>query len=175
MSITRIHWSQVPSAHGPLQTAEPAWALWPDPVDHDLCFAEAGFKGFADSDEQWDADFSMLIDDLMTCLSRVGDPVLLSGIQPVQKIGWLRKKTASLQESIEYAATTDGLPPCCVGFGQPPGAQLIASDGHPLFWLYLRPPLIFQEVLESVAGDRKVMETDLDWSILTPRVPSRHR
>ena len=171
MGIERIHWGAIPPDLGPLGTPRPCFALWPEPVDHDRCFAEAGFSAFADTDDDWDADFDAFIERVLGVLSRCGEPEVLAGEPPVRPIGWFRKEEGTLRDTVACAATSDEFPPCWVGFGDPPAAHLVTSDGHPLLWIY-PGTLDVGDVLAAAAGDREVARTELDWSVL---VPAPHR
>ena len=155
-NISRLHWCEMPS--------DDRWeqfALWPEPVDHDECFATAGFTAFADSDATWDAEFETLLSSLIESLGSHGSPHLVRGETP-------EGATPSVVTSLLCAATDDQFQPCIVSFGSPAQAQLKASDGHPVLWLRLMPGLAFQPLLQAVAAGRPTKRTVLDWSALSP-------
>ena len=168
--IARIHWARVPPEHAPFEPGQPCWAIWPEPVDHDVCFEAAGFHGFADTDAQWDAEWTSMIDTLFTCLSQAGEPVLLSGTPPTIKQGWWKRRRGTIRETLEWATDTDSVPLCCVGFGEPPGAKIVAANGHPLFWIYLNQGIPFEQVMADISGPREIVNTELRWHHLAPLV-----
>jgi hypothetical protein len=74
-SIQRIHWADL-GAHRYEGRAGQLHVVWPSPVDHDACFAAAGFNKFADSDDVWDADFLAALERLVVepCFAAFGTP-----------------------------------------------------------------------------------------------------
>jgi hypothetical protein len=78
-SIQSICWDEVPaerfstSAVGAFGVVT---ALWPSPVDADDCFAQDGFTRFADLDEQWDREWSRIVQQLIdaSLVARVVQP-----------------------------------------------------------------------------------------------------
>src|SRR5690554_6946835 len=78
--LFQVHWSLVPSGDA-AQLAPPGrllLALWPAPVNHDVCFAAAGFTSFADNGEGWDKAAENLLHQVIAHLSRLGVPKLMS-------------------------------------------------------------------------------------------------
>jgi hypothetical protein len=62
MRISRVNWGEV--NNGRPEWSSPSgqlYAIWPSPVDHDLCFDAAGFADFGDSDDLWHRDFNDLV------------------------------------------------------------------------------------------------------------------
>ena len=53
-------------------------AIWPAPVNHDVCFKEAGFSLFGDNDADWDQAAERLLARVVGILSRHGAPKLVS-------------------------------------------------------------------------------------------------
>jgi hypothetical protein len=80
MKIARVNWAEITDVR-------PAWssgsgrlcAIWPSPVDHDACFAAAGFSDLGDTDEVWDAEFAELVETTVAVLGGIGKPVLTEG------------------------------------------------------------------------------------------------
>ena len=148
--VERVHWDVVESSEETLLAA-----IWPGPVDHDACFAEAGFTSFRDSDEAWDEEFEAITAALVEALSAYGPPELQGerdGQEPV----------AALLE----AAACDNAPRAVVRFGE--YLELSTGDGHSLFWLEIGQGalLSFEELVRRVAGGRRVDRTPLTWSAL---------
>jgi hypothetical protein len=80
MRISRVNW-------GELKNERPQWssmsgrlyAIWPSPVDHDLCFDAAGFADFSDSDDLWHRDFNDLVARVLESLGDLGTAILHEG------------------------------------------------------------------------------------------------
>lgn len=159
-----IHWSSLDSA--PVEgLPAPFFCVWPEPVDHDLCFEEAGFTAFADSDAAWDADLSQLVDDLLSYLGAFGKPCLIRGDLPVKR-RFLRSRTGSIADALVCAATDDQFQGCLIGFGKATSTAIAASDGHPIFWLGGLDSL--NSLLTVVARGRECAQTTLTWSAIWP-------
>jgi hypothetical protein len=148
--IERVHWGKV----GPC-----AWrgqkgtlfGVWPAPLDHDACFAEAGFKDFRDTDDAWEEEFEALLQRLVAAFARCGPTT--------------SKRPA---EVLARAARDDRFEPCVVELGAPPRALLSTSDGHPIVWIWLRDDAaeVWGEAL-GLAG-LPTVETALTWQRLLP-------
>jgi hypothetical protein len=80
MQTFTIHWSPVPRADESLSL----FALWPAPVNPDVCFQKAGFTDFGDGYEKWDADAGGVLTRLLGVLGSYGSPRLLS--KPASKL-----------------------------------------------------------------------------------------
>lgn len=176
-AIRSLHWDELPpeifagawtSGHGRVL------AVWPGPVDHDACFAAAGFSEFADSNERWDAEFIELIRSLVDFLRPIGGPRLHGGEYPKpglltalgRLVGHGRDKPSPL-DALVAAARDDRFPPCIVHFGDPVRAVVRTCHGHPLLWVWTAPTGPDREKLIGfVAGDRQVLNTTLDWKLL---------
>ena len=131
MTITRVNWAEVVDARPAWATPGwKLWAVWPSPIDHDGCFAAAGFRDFADSDDDWWSDFRDLVERLLDSLES-DRLALVSGQYPVEH-GRVRP---SLVDALVAAATDDNFEPCVVGAGAPPDRALRTSDGHPIVWI----------------------------------------
>jgi hypothetical protein len=162
MTIRHLNWDEV--AH-----AQPLWrprgwrllALWPSPIDHDTCFAGAGFSDFEDSDDAWHARFSELVADVVRERAHHGEPRLVEGEQPRKK----GRQTEPLRDALLAAASDDNFPACVVEFGSPRRALVRTSDGHPMLWIASSSDL--HEELQAVAakhgGARRLQ---LDWNKL---------
>lgn len=162
--IERLHWGHVGrrewrGARGEL------FALWPEPVDHDVCFRDAGFTAFADTDESWDVDFSALIERLLGRFARYGASTV-RGEAPRQT-----GDASSPILRLVVAAENDGFPPCFVSFGSPLRAVVMTSAGHPILWVWLEERVAsdWSEHLAALGRDHEVVETALRWEVLLPR------
>lgn len=81
-----VHYSQVCGDVARRYASEGSmlFALWPSPVNHDVCFREAGFTDFADGDETWDAHADGVLTRLLAELSSYGPPHLVS--KPAERL-----------------------------------------------------------------------------------------
>jgi hypothetical protein len=107
------------------------WALWPSPVDHDSCFEQAGFDDFADSDDEWNSGFALLVEDVVRVLGRLGVARLAEGEYP------RGRPRETLGDALVAAARDDNFAPCVVVFGEPAQGLVRTSDGHPILWMAL--------------------------------------
>lgn len=76
----QIHWSPVTRQEAP-ELALPnsqLLAVWPAPVNHDVCFERAGFTLFADNDPTWNQAADTLLARVIEYLSQFGESVLVS-------------------------------------------------------------------------------------------------
>jgi hypothetical protein len=127
------------------------FATWPAPLDHDACFAEAGFRHFCDTDDAWDAEFDELLERVLTALG---------------KCGATTAKNPS--EKLARAAHDDRFEPCRIELGAPARALLCTSDGHPIVWVWLRDDSLDAWNDALGAADRPTEETSLKWDRLLP-------
>lgn len=124
MKIARVHWAEITEARPSWSSASGRlYAIWPSPIDHDACFAAAGFSDFGDSDEAWDAEFAEFVEKTLAVLGEIG-----------KARGGPR---ASLRDALIAAARDDNFPPCVVSFGEPVVASVRTSDGHPILWIWI--------------------------------------
>lgn len=177
-AIRSLHWDE-PRLELPIPWTPGSGrvlAIWPAPIDHDACFAAAGFVDFADSNPGWDAEFRDLLRSLLHFLERTGQARLQTGEYPAERgaFAWLAhwvgppRATPNLDDALLAAARDDRFPPCVVQFGDPVRASVRSSSGHPLLWVWSAPGGPDREqLLSSVAGDRPVVNTPLDWNALT--------
>jgi hypothetical protein len=149
------------------------WAVWPSPVDHDLCFQSAGFDEMSDSDDAWDGEMSAIIARTVASLSDLGGGAVVDGEYLVGK-----KDGRSLHEALLAGTKDDNLQPPVVAFGEPPSASVRTSDGHPVLWIWLAEGDL-RERLPYVADGHPLAERQLNWAGLVPRPrplhPSRSR
>ena len=160
--IVKVHWGKVGEV-GPLR----CYAVWPQPVDHDRCFEQAGFTLFADSDAVWDESFFNLVANIVDTLEPFGALRVVEGELPVQGSRLLRAAfRGSIVDALVCAATNDQFPACSVEFGLAPEARIRTSDGHPILWITLRAPRSIEELLSRFVDGVPTVETNLNWSIL---------
>jgi hypothetical protein len=168
-----VHWSQVGGDAARRYASEGSmlFALWPSPVNHDVCFGEAGFTAFADGDETWDAHANGLLTRLLAELSSYGQPHLVS--KPAERHRpWYRRpfstpESFDLREQIELPIQWDELPDCVVAFGES-GVSLRTGSGHHIFWIVLpqREGSAFASMVDRVAASHPVVRTELRWESL---------
>ena len=171
MAIECIHWGDLGDRthrgdHGL------AFALWPQPVDHDECFQKAGFDCFADTDAAWDADFAILIQDVLAILATYGGPSVTGPSLVQRPFGRPGALATDLQlhERIALVARDDQFASCHADFGAPVRAALHASDGHPILWIWLHREVAQarDSKLRTIARGRHLVETTLRWDALLP-------
>jgi hypothetical protein len=146
-------------------------ALWPSPVEHDLCFRDAGFTEFGDNDDAWSERADAFLDRLLTELTTFGQPRLLS--KPIESAGrtllhpFRSSRVVDLREQITLPIAWDSLPECIVAFGGE-GVTLRTGQGHHLFWITLRAggPLDIEAFMHRVAGNEPFFQTTLRWECL---------
>lgn len=181
-----VHWGRVPDAQRPAWALHPgaSWALfavWPAPVNADVCFAEAGFTDFGDSDAAWESQASALWQCLLQALQLHGAPRLAStALLPPQP--WhqrlLRRPAPPphpLLEQLELPMQWDSLPPCELVFGDH-AAGLRSSDGHTLCWVLwpMAQADSFASLVQHLAGAHPVQQTALQWSALITGGSAHH-
>jgi hypothetical protein len=162
MAIRAVNW-------GELQDVRPVWlpegwglwGIWPSPVDHDVCFQEAGFDDFADSDGEWDSGFALLVEDVLGVLGALGVARLIEGEYPTER-GRMRK---TFCDALVAAARDDNFAPCVVVFGEPARGFIRTSNGHPILWLVLADAGA-AEVREKLGARHEVREGSLRWDKL---------
>ncbi len=162
MSAFTVHWS-------PVSSGPPLFALWPAPVNPDVCFSEAGFNDFGDADESWDRNADELLTRLLAELEKFGAPNLVSA--PLSKSPpWYQRPFAKrgkieLLEQIGLPIQWDQLPDCLVKFGE---ISLRTGNGHHLFWIEMpeSEAASFEQIVARVAGRHPVVLTHLKWEHL---------
>ena len=113
MRISRLNWGEVSEGRPSWSGASGRlWAIWPSPVDHDLCFESAGFTEFSDTDASWDSEFADLVGRLMGILENLGSATLSEGEYPVDG----GRTRSSVRDALIAAASVR------VELGDTPGA-----------------------------------------------------
>jgi hypothetical protein len=159
MPLRHLNWDEILDVHPAWRpSAWRLWALWPSPIDHDSCFAEAGFSDFGDSDEAWNTAFAALLEEVLICLNRYGEPRLLEGEQPTER----GRPRRTLGDALLAAATDDNFPACFVGFGSRTQALLRTSDGHPVLWVASSSDVL-ESLLAVAASYGGARRQTLDW------------
>jgi hypothetical protein len=159
--------------------------IWPAPMDADYCFAQAGFRDFADSDEKWDADWTQLVERAVMRLQLIGAPCIRQGTEAyeiVEPRSLARRLLAlllpetrptkrvrlSLTGQVVLVAEDDQFGEVIAEFGKPPRAVIWAGGGHRALWIEWTPDAILDrdEFLRIVADGRPVHETALKCDML---------
>ena len=168
-------------------------ALWPSPVDHDACFQAAGFDEFADSDEDWDAEWLDIVIRAIEYLQRYG-PIKIErsagACREDERPAWWQRlliwwwqrfgappgitfaSSLPISEQLVLASQHDQFGPCVVRFG---GVVLQTDSGHAILWIKMEDQTSFDppEIAEACAAGRPVAQRSLDWRHLRgeSRVP----
>lgn len=145
-----------------MPSAGRAGVLWPAPVDHDACFAAAGFRDFADTTPAWDADFATLLANVVAYFSEKGAGYLAAGEAPPPRYA----SPSPLVAALAAPARDDTFPWCEVRFGVPAALRIRTGAGHPLLFLWAEV-LDWRELLEAVGAQRPVTRLALEWERLT--------
>ena len=167
VSVFTVHWSPVSRA----ENGAELFALWPAPMNDDVCFRAAGFTDFDDADYSWDANADAVLDRLLGILSHYGQPALIS--KPAERAqSWLQSlfrkaEVFGMREQIVVPMNWDGLPDCVVAFGSS-GITLRTGKGHHIFWITVPAEcaMKFSDVAQQVAGSHPLLRTDLRWDRL---------
>jgi hypothetical protein len=162
-----IHWSRVPKSDENMAL----FALWPSPVNHDVCFQQAGFTVFGDGDESWDTDAEGLLTRLLEVLSGYGVPQQTS--KPAEKHRpWYRRPFSKpgildFREQVELPLRWDDMPDCVARFGTS-GVSLRTGRGHHIFWITMpdSEAASFPSIVARVAASHPIVQTDLKWEYL---------
>lgn len=170
----QIHWSPVARQEAPglaLPNSQ-LLAVWPAPVNHDVCFEHAGFTLFADNDAAWDQDAETLLARVIEYLSPFGQAVLVS--KPLlDDVPWYRRpfqtpRILSVHQQALLPMQCDCLPAFYALFGNR-RAALRTSDEHFLMWINL--PLSgpdTTQLIKSISGTWPVHQPQLRWHALIP-------
>lgn len=168
-----INWGEV-HGDGASPGAWKTYALWPSPVNEDVCFAEAGFTHFQYEDEQWsepywDAQAEILQQRLIEVLATIGTPALLSEPLRAKRVLatlWKPREPLPLADQLHLPILEDSLPEVVLRFGDV--LELRAGSGHELYWISLSSecPQNFDNVLAQIAGSWLVKQVQLDWTKL---------
>jgi len=169
-----LHWSRVPDEAAAAHVAPgmALLALWPAPVNADVCFHAAGFTDFADADEAWETRAEALAAALLRELAAYGEPRLLG--EPLRtrpglaaRVAGARPRELPLHEQLRAPAYHDSLPDAVVAFG--PEVWLRTGRGHELYWITLpaaEADAFAARALPRLAGDAPLHRTDLHWAPL---------
>jgi hypothetical protein len=170
----QIHWSPVPSedAGGLASPDCRLLAIWPAPVNHDVCFEEAGFTLFGDNDEEWDNAAEEVLRRVIENLSRFGAVKHVSKPLRDNPPWYLRlfqtSRELPLQQQALWPTHSDSLPTFHARFGDS-GAALWTGNGHFLLWIRL--PDVGPDAAEfvrTIAEPWTIVETRLRWAALLP-------
>ena len=149
-------------------------ALWPSPVNPDVCFAEAGFTDFGDADREWDVQADALLRRVLDTMATHFGAAQLRHSPLMKTPPWHRRLFARpaallLHEQLALPMQWDSLPPADIRFGSS-GARIRAGAGHLLMWIDWpsQAPLRFEAFVHGLAAGAPVMQTDLKWGALWP-------
>lgn|GEM_PF-2036613 len=165
-----VHWSLVPPTVEGSQEGTALAAVWPAPVNPDVCFEAAGFTDFGDADDAWERHADGLLERLIAELGVYGEPRLMSASLRTRP-GVARRllggegETLPLTEQIQAPMHHDSLPDAVVAFGSR-GVELRAGGGHVLYWITLPASELdrfISWVLPRLAGGAPLHETALEW------------
>ncbi|MDD4963647.1 MAG: hypothetical protein PHI11_06990 [Gallionella sp.] len=164
-----LHWGMVSEQH-----EQSLYALFPSPVNDDVCFAEAGHRDFQSDDADysevyWDAQAALLHQRVWSALSALGVATLCSPpLYPVRPWWqfWQAPAPLSLIEQLELPMYEDSLPAARVRFGS--AVEIETGNGHQLYWIRLLPdcPVDFATLLTQLKGDWESKQVLLDWQKL---------
>ena len=150
------------------------YALWPAPVNDDVCFTQAGYSNFQCDDKHyseayWDAQAEILHQRLIAEFSKLGKPMLLSWPLSAKKSlfkFWQESVPLSMGQQLLLPMYEDSLPQASVRFGET--LELRTGNGHVLYWIGLSPRsmLDFEQLLPSIAMGWSVKQQQLDWNKL---------
>jgi hypothetical protein len=163
MRISRVNWGEVND--GRPQWSSPSgrlYAIWPSPVDHDLCFDAAGFADFGDSDDLWHRDFNDLVARVLESLAYLGTAILHEGAYPMDR----GRTRVSCRDALIAAATDDSFPPCVVGFGDPVRASVRTSNGHAILWIWTSESASMDAIVTRLAVDHEIKQMTMKWEKL---------
>lgn len=168
-----LHWCELDNEGSPsgIVATTPTFAVWPAPVNPDICFERAGFTCFADADASWEEASDRFLSRLLDKLQQHGEARLVS--TPLRhgkrflgrSIGG---EPLSLREQIAWPTWDDNIPECVVRFGS--DVELRTSQGHLLYWITL--PVAgadeFERFVESIADGHEVIHSRIDLRRLCP-------
>lgn len=157
-------------------------ALWPAPVNPDVCFAEAGFHDFADADASRDAQADALLQRVLDTLAAHFGPAQLHSAPLRPARPWYRAlfglsppQPLPLWEQLAYPLHDDRCGAADIRFGSS-RARVRGSGGHLLLWIDWpsQAPLDFRAFVHQVAAGAPVEQTELKWPALWPAGFKRH-
>ncbi|MDD2775317.1 MAG: hypothetical protein PHU06_05125 [Gallionella sp.] len=164
-----LHWGIVSE-----QPNQSLYALFPSPVNDDVCFAEAGHCDFQSDDADysegyWDAQAAILHQRVWSALSALGAATLCSPpLYPAQAWWqfWHAPAPLPLMKQLELSMYEDNLPTARVRFGS--AVEIETDNGHQLYWIRLLPdcPMDFATLLTGLKGEWVSKQVMLDWQKL---------
>ena len=170
----QIHWGAIPTdeAAGLVPAGIRLLAMWPAPVNPDICFETAGFTLFGDNDEDWDRAAEELLQCIIERLRRFGAVKLLSRPLCESPPWYLRpfrvERELTLHQQALFPMQHDSLPTFHAMFGDN-GVSLRTGQGHFLLWIGLPDDTPdTSEFVRDVAGPWPMLETQLQWHVLLP-------
>lgn len=173
--LFRIHWSVVDAnvARALAPSGHQLLAVWPAPVNHDACFAEAGFTEFGDNEPDWHGAAEGVLFRVIQELEAYGEASLVSTPLFTSVPWYYRRFKTPIQLSLLQQAVQpmhwDSLPQFHARFGSG-SVALRTGNGHFLFWLTL--PAASQAEVEALVSRAAlswpVANTTLDFAGLLP-------
>ena len=177
--IDAVHWDVLAiRTLGAFDAGFSQFVVWPAPVQHDSCLAQAGFERFSDAAGDEANPFALRV---VRCLTALGELRVRGGERWATRepVSWWDRmhgrvsvrRTAA--ESLADAAENDDFPPCVVdvvGANHEIIATVVSSDGHPVFWIGLRQgdSLSVEKLITCVAAGLPTHKTSLRWDLLIP-------
>lgn len=170
MSSITFYWSLPDPTHitYPLAAGQQWLAIWPSPVNPDMCFEAAGWREFGDQDAAWEVDAAAFQARLLTALeAQFGAPQLLNTPLRSARKWWSRQPAPplALSEQVSLPMAWDHLPDCLLTFGTA-GVSLRTGNGHHLYWLTLPQAIEPTAWLSAVAGDFPLRRGEMRWAAL---------
>jgi hypothetical protein len=151
MNIEALCWDEVGGAV----------AVWPSPVDHDVCFQAAGFTEFADTDEEWHEEFEGIVNRVIAWCTAAGQPRI------TRFVGIKGVPNPSVRDALLASARDDQFIVSVVSFGET--LTVVTADGHPIIWLCGLPgSRSIEGALVEFAGEKLLRRVTLDWPRLMP-------
>ncbi len=166
-----IHWDQVTIAAARECTGDTRQllAIWPAPVNADVCFEQAGFTEFGDQDTTWERNTSLTVDRVLAVLSAHG-PAMLTSVPlrrhfPLYLRLFISERDLPLSEQVKAPMFSDSVPQCVVQFGDA-GVSLRTGAGHALWWVELPVSADAAAFVARVSGGLPMVRTTLRWEHL---------
>lgn len=147
MGIKEICWDKIPAQLRSNVFPEDGhlFAFWPSPVDHDICFKNAGFTEFEDSDDLWDDNYSDMIQ------------IFFSYFQI----------SSYLKGLLQLVSHNDNYPYFKYSSESPFNICIVVGDGHPIIWIWMEKDLT-QDLFKKLEKNKPVKRVILDWRVLMP-------
>jgi hypothetical protein len=183
--IYTVNWSVLPS-HFREQNYSALVAIWPTPCPLCACMKRAGIYGESKINEEWDAEWRQMVQRLLICLERFGEPSMRSEVKAceiVKRSGFAaildyfpfsliygaseKKLTLSILEQLLLTMDDDQFGEAIVNFGNTPNISLSVGYGHHIFWLTFFEESgisLLDPILSFIADGRKLANTEVDWN-----------